>query len=91
MVLSFSLHPFHFPNLEMEGVGLKVEAHAPFQDLNDFFLLKAPPLLLFWWAWQQRGRKCKVWFHKVRQWQYQLLELQQVGMVLLVLGLGKVH
>ena len=72
----------------MEGVGLKVEAHAPFQDLNDFFLLEAPLLL---WAWQQRERKCKVWFHKVRQWQYQLLETQQVGKVLLVLGLGKVH
>ena len=73
MVLSFSLHPFHFPNLEMEGVGLKVEAHAPFQDLNDFFLLEAP--LLLYWAWQQRERKCKVWFHKVRRWQYHLQQL----------------
>ena len=82
MVLSFS-YPFHFPYLEMEGVGLKVEAHAPFQDLNDFFLLEAPLLL---WAWQQ----CKVWFHKVRQWQYHLQQLQQVGLVL-VLGSGKVH
>ena len=88
MVLSFS-YPFHFPCLEMEGVGLKVEAHALFQDLNDFFLLKAPLLL---WAWQQRERKCKVWFHKVRQWQYHLQQLQQVEMVLvLVLGSGKVH
>lgn len=86
MVLSFS-YPFHFPYLEMEGVGLKVEAHAPFQDLNDFFLLEAPLLL---WAWQQRERKCKVWFHKVRQWQYHLQQLQQVGLVL-VLGSGKVH
>lgn len=88
MVLSFS-YPFHFPYLEMEGVGLKVEAHAPFQDLNDFFLLEAPLLL---WAWQQRERKCKVWFHKVRHWQYHLQQFLQVGMVLvLVLGSGKVH
>ena len=84
MVLSFS-YPFHLPYLEMEEVGLKVVAHAPFQDLNDFFLLEAPPLL---WAWQQRERKCKAWFHKVRQWQYQLQQLQQVGMVL---GSGKSH